>query len=252
MTSTGASSNVRRTTGGLFVLGAVAFAVAASVLSSTFDWPDILREPASVVLPSFVAGGTSLIWTWFATAWTYAILAVPVLLLPAALGRAEDPVMRAATWVGATSVVLSLAGFLRWVFVVPPLAQSYVGGDASTKAAVDAAWTAQHQFGGALLGEHLGQLLALAWSITISVLILRDRLLPRWVGIAGLLVSALYLLNQGDVLATAVPGFPSWDLAGLLGSSGWGLWVAALGLAILLPVRATAGARRKAATKSAV
>jgi hypothetical protein len=47
-------------------------------------------------------------------------------------------------------------------------------------------------------------------------------------------------------------GFPSWDPAGLLGSSGWGLWVAALGLAILLPVRATAGARRKAATESAV
>jgi hypothetical protein len=252
MTSTGASRNLRRTTGGLFVVGAVAFAVAASVLSSTFEWPDILREPASVVLPSFAAGGTSLIWTWFATAWTYAILAVPVLLLPAALGRAEDPVMRAATWVGATSVVLSLAGFLRWVFVVPPLAQSYVGGDATTKAAVDAAWTAQHQFGGALLGEHLGQLLAVAWSITISVLILRDRLLPRWVGIAGLLVSALYLLNQGDVLGTAVPGFPAWDLAGLLGSSGWGLWVAALGFAILLPLRATAGARRKAATESVV
>ena len=64
----------------------LAFAAAATVLSSTFDWPDILREPADVVLPAFVAGGTSLVWTWFATAWTYAILAVPILLLPAVLG----------------------------------------------------------------------------------------------------------------------------------------------------------------------
>ena len=201
---------------------------------STFDWPDILREPAGVVLPAFVAGGTSLVWTWFATAWTYAILAVPILLLPAVLGRRDDPALRAATAVGATSVLLSLIGFLRWVFVVPPLAHSYVTGDPVTQAAVDAAWTAQHQFGGALLGEHLGQLLAIAWSITLSVIILRTRVLPRWLGVTGLVVSALYLINQGDILATAVPGFPVWDLAGLIGSTGWGLWVAALGVTVLL------------------
>src|SRR4051794_15586111 len=227
------SRGLRRTTGALFVAGALTFAGAATVLSSTFDWPDILREPADVVLPAFVAGGTSLVWTWFATAWTYAILLVPVLLLPAVLGRRNDPVLRAATYLGATSVVLSLVGFLRWVFVVPPLAQSYVSGDATTRAAVDAAWTAQHQFGGALLGEHLGQLLIIGWSITLSVIILRSRVLPRWLGITGLAVSTIYLLNQGDILATAVPGFPVWDLAGLLGSTSWGLWIAALGVTLL-------------------
>src|SRR3954451_3950007 len=239
MRAAGDGDGLRRVTGLLFVVGAVAFAVAATVLSSTFDWPDILREPADVVLPAFVAGGTSLVWTWFATAWTYAILIVPILLLPTVLRRRGDPVLRVATYVGATSVVLALIGFLRWVFVVPPLADSYVTGDAVTRAAVDAAWTAQHQFGGALLGEHLGQLLAIAWSITVSVIILRSRVLPRWLGAAGLVVSALYLTNQGDILATAVPGFPVWDVGGLLGSTTWGLWVAALGVLLLLrPVQA--------------
>jgi hypothetical protein len=229
---------LRRTTGALFVAGALTFAGAATVLSSTFDWPDILREPADVVLPAFAAGGTSLVWTWFATAWTYAVLAVPILLLPAALGRRSDPALRVATYAGATSVVLSLIGFLRWVFVVPPLADAHVAGNATTRAAVEAAWTAQHQFGGALLGEHLGQLLAIAWSVTLSVVILRTRVLPRWLGVTGLVVSALYLTNQGDILATAIPGFPVWDLGGLIGSTTWGLWVAALGVVVLLrPVR---------------
>ena len=238
MASTSTGHGLRRTTGGLFVVGAVAFAAAATVLSTTFTWPDILREPAGVVLPAFVAGGTSLVWTWFATAWTYAILAVPVLMLPAVLGRRDDPALRAATYIGATSVLLSLIGFLRWVFVVPPLARSYVTGDPTIQAAVDAAWTAQHQFGGALLGEHLGQLLAIGWSVTLSVIILRSRVLPRWLGVTGLAVSGIYLLNQGDILATAVPGFPVWDLAGPLGSTGWGLWVAALGITVFLrPVR---------------
>jgi Domain of unknown function (DUF4386) len=191
-----------------------------------------------VVLPAFVAGGTSLVWTWFAVAWTYAILLVPILLLPAALGRRDDPVLRAATFVGAASVLLSLIGFLRWVFVVPALADSYVSGDPTSKTAVAAAWTAQHQFGGALLGEHLGQLLAIGWSITISLLILRTGILWRWVGWAGLVASVLYLTGQGDILATAVPDFPVWDLGGLLGSTLWGLWVIALGVAVLrAPIR---------------
>jgi hypothetical protein len=240
---------LRRTTGGLFVAGALAFAGAATVLSSTFDWPDILREPASVVLPAFAAGGTSLVWTWFATAWTYAILLVPILLLPAVLGPRRDSVLRVATYAGATSVVLALIGFLRWVFVVPPLADSYISGDAVTRAAVDAAWTAQHQFGGALLGEHLGQLLAVAWSVGVSVTILRSGVLPRWLGVTGLAVSAVYLLNQGDILATAVPGFPVWDLAGLLGSTGWGLWVAVLGVVLL---RGSMGAGEPALEDSSV
>ncbi|NQX27342.1 DUF4386 domain-containing protein [Microbacteriaceae bacterium VKM Ac-2854] len=235
------TTRLRRSTGALFAVGAISFGTAASVLSATFDWPDVLRERADVVLPAFLAGGDTLIWTWFAAAWTYAILAVPLLLLPRVLGRATDPLLRVATVIGAASVAFSLIGFLRWVFVVPPLARSWEAGDAVTRAAVEAAWLAQHQYGGALLGEHLGQLLALVWSVALSAVILRSRVLPRWLGIAGLVVSALYLAAQGDVMATAIPGFPVLDIAGLLGSTGWGLWIAALGAVLILrPVRAEA------------
>src|SRR4029453_4644606 len=251
--STDSGTGLRRITGALFVVSALAFAAAATVLSSTFDWPDILREPAGVVLPAFDAGGASLGGTWFATAWTYGLLAVPILLLPAALGRRPDHARRVGELVGAPSVVLCLIGFLRWVFVVPPLARSYVTGDPTIRAAVDAAWTAQHQFGGALLGEHLGQLLAIGWSITVSMLILRSRMLPRWVGWAGLVASVLYLFNQGDILATAIPGFPVFDLAGFVGSSLRAIWLIALGVAVLRtrirrpePVATNPSTRRRA------
>jgi hypothetical protein len=226
--------DLRRVTGLLLVGAPLAFAAATSVLSATFGWPDILREPAGVVLAAADEGGAALVRTWFATAWTHALLGVPLLLLPAALGRRDDPVLRAATAVGAASVLLSLIGFLRWVFVVPPLAHAWAGGDGGVRIATEAAWVAQHQFGGALLGEHLGQVLAIGWSVTVSLALLRSRVLPAWTGWAGLGASALYLLNQGDVLATAIPGFPVWDAAGLIGSTAWGVWVAALGAALLL------------------
>jgi hypothetical protein len=146
-----------------------------------------------------------------------------------------------ATYLGAASVLLSLIGFLRWVFVVPALADSYVSGDETTRSAVAAAWTAQHQYGGALMGEHLGQLLAVAWSVTLSVIILRSQVMPAWVGWLGLLASALYFVNQGDILSTAVSGFPVWELGGLLGSYLWGAWLVVLG--VLLFKRVNGGVR---------
>lgn len=222
---------LRRITGLLLITAVIAFATAASVLSATFDWPDILREPPSTVLAKFAAGGDPLVWTWFATAWTYALLAVPMLLLATVLAR---PALALAGTVGAASVLLSLIGFLRWVFVVPQLAASWTAGDPTTRLAAEAAWTAQHQFGGALLGEHLGQVLAIAWSVSVSTVALRGGVLPRWIGWTGLAASVLFLLNQGDVLATAVPGFPVWDAAGFVGSTAWILWIAGLGATLLL------------------
>jgi Domain of unknown function (DUF4386) len=76
------------------------------------------------------------------------------------------------------------------------------------------------------------------WSVTPSIIVLRTRVLPRWFGAAGLIVSALYLLNQGDILATALPNFPVFDIAGLIGSTGWGLWIAALGITLLFRPKA--------------
>jgi hypothetical protein len=236
----GARPRTALVTGSLFIASTVAFMIAATVLSMTFDWPDILREPADVVLPEFAAGGASLVWTWFAVAWTYAVLAVPILLLPTALARRKDAALRMATYLGAASVLLALIGFLRWVFVVPALADSYMSGDEGTRSAVAAAWTAQHQYGGALLGEHLGQLLAIAWSVTVSVIILRSHVMPAWAGWLGLLASALYFVNQGDIMATAVPGFPVWDLGGLLGSYLWAVWLLVLGVLLFRRVNGNA------------
>jgi hypothetical protein len=241
LSPTGSWRRAARVAGALFIISTVAFIIAATVLSMTFDWPDVLREPADVVLPEFAAGGASLVWTWFAVAWTYAVLAIPILLLPTALARRGDAALRVATYLGAASVLLALIGFLRWVFVVPALADSYMSGDENIRSAVAAAWTAQHQYGGALLGEHLGQLLAIGWSVTVSVIFLRSHVMPAWTGWFGLLASALYFVNQGDILATAVSGFPVWDLGGLLGSYLWTVWLIVLG--VLLFRRANGNVR---------
>jgi hypothetical protein len=52
MTLSRTDDGLRRISGALLAGGALTFAGAATVLSSTFDWPDLLRKPAEVVLPA--------------------------------------------------------------------------------------------------------------------------------------------------------------------------------------------------------
>ncbi len=223
-----------RLAGALLVIGVVAFMIAATVLSSTFEWPDILRDPPERILTEFEDGGQSLIWTWFAVAWAYALLLVPVLLLHGIFTRwdGERPLSFVAAVIGAIAVTLSVVGFLRWVLVVPALSERFAAGGPEAEAA-KAAFVAQHQYGGALIGEHVGQILSLLWSGLVSAMMLNSRRFPRWLGWFGLVASAVYLLNQGDVLATGFEDFPELDIAGLLGSTLWALWVLAVGVVLL-------------------
>jgi hypothetical protein len=208
-------------------------------LSASFNWPDILRESPDTVLTSFQDGGTALIWTWFAVAWSYFLLLFPTVLLGRVLDREDTPYLGIATVLGAVSVVASLVGFLRWVFVVPGLAAMYADPTAfaTTREAVVAAFSAQHQFGGTLLGEHVSQVFAVLWTVLVSVAMLRSSVVRPWVGWFGFVAAGMYLLNQGDVLATVVPGFPVWDLGGLLGSVLWGVWLVATGASLVWSAR---------------
>ena len=69
--------NLRWFTGVLLVLTPVAFNLFFTLLSVTFEYPDILREPAGYVLERFDAGGPGLVATWYGFMLT-AVLFVPL------------------------------------------------------------------------------------------------------------------------------------------------------------------------------
>ena len=56
--------SLRKLTGVVLILTPVAFNVFFTLLSMTFEYPDILRKPASYVLRSFDAGGSGLVAIW--------------------------------------------------------------------------------------------------------------------------------------------------------------------------------------------
>lgn len=237
---------IRKLTGALLILGAILVNIPYTLLIMTFDYPDILRAPVGEILTRFAAGGSALIWTWLAFAWVGLPILLGILLLPQALAgerhSGRDWLSSVALLFGATGAVAQMVGLLRWSFVVPSLARSYTApqASASTREAVAAVFYAVHQYGGVVLGEHIGQTFTILWMVLLSLSMLRMGTVPRWLPWAGFVAAGVYASAQAELLATAMPGFPVWEAAGLAGSLMWLSWLVALGLALMRPSRRVA------------
>jgi len=222
-----------KTIGLLLLIGAIGVFIPYIILTSTFEYPDILRQDAGTILTKFHNGGSSLILTW----WAFAILGLPLLIAYIKIGqKLENQIgfVRWATTIGVISGIVQIVGLLRWVFVIPTIASLYVGSDdIATKQAAIVSFKTIHQFGGVLLGEHLGQLFTIIWTVMISIAFLRLKLLPSWVSWLGIIASSIYLLAQAELFSTVIPNFPAWDMAGFIGSTLWLIWLIIVGILFL-------------------
>lgn len=226
--------NNEKTIGWLLIAGAVGVFIPYTVLTMIFEYPDILRQDTAVILTKFHEGGNKLIWTWFA----FAILGLSLLPAYILIGKKlEDKTSMAAvaTTIGVIGLIVQMVGLLRWTFVVPVLANSFVAAtDEATKAAAVVAFKTIHQYGGVILGEHLGQLFTIIWTVLISLSFSKLKIMPKWINWVGILSSCIYLLAQAELFATVMPGFPVWDMAGFIGSTLWLIWLIIVGIRFLL------------------
>lgn len=226
-------STPNRTTGMLLIVSAIALLIPYTVLTLIFDYPQILREDTAVILTRFYEGARPLIFTWLA----FALTGLPLIPAYVRLGQSlekDNPSIRTATVIGLAGLFVQMIGLLRWTFVVPVLADTYVHAvDEPTKAAVIVAFKTIHQFAGVLMGEHLGQLLTIGWTVMIAIAMKRSRLIPGWMAWFGVAASGIYLLAQLELLATVMPGIPVWDLAGFVGSTLWLVWMIMVGVMLM-------------------
>lgn len=222
-----------KTIGFLLIAGAIGVFIPYTILSMTFEYPDILRQEPGNILAKFHAGGSSLFLTW----WAFAILGFPLLIAYILIGQILENKIDFIKWVttiGVISGIVQIIALLRWVFVIPVIANSYVlASDVATKAVAISSFQTVHQFGGVLLGEHLGQLFTIIWTIMISYAFIKLNLFQKWVSWLGIIASVIYLTAQAELFATVIPDFPVWDMAGFIGSTLWLIWLIIVGIKFL-------------------
>ncbi len=219
--------------GGLFIIGAIGLFIPYTALTILFEYPDILRQDTATILTKFHEGGSTLIWTWFAFAIT-GIPLLPAYILLEQMLESKSSLIRVATNIGVVGLIVQMVGLLRWTFVVPVLADAFVNAtDEATKAATVIAFKTIHQYGGVVLGEHLGQLFTIVWTVLITLSFNKLNTMPKWINWIGYFSSFIYLLAQAELFATVLPDFPVWDLAGFIGSTLWLLWLILIGIMLI-------------------
>jgi hypothetical protein len=224
---------IEKTIGWFLIIGAIGVLIPYTILTITFEYPDILRKDVSEVLTRFYDGGTSLICSWLFFA-LGGITLIPAYILIGIKLEKKSPLVRVATNIGVIGLVVQMIGLLRWTFVVPVLARSFVEtNDVAIKAAAIMSFKAIHQYGGVALGEHLGQLFTIIWTVLISIVVDKLNFVQKWITWLAYVSSAIYLLSQVELLATVIPDLPVWDLAGFIGSTLWLVWLVIIGVRFL-------------------
>ena len=218
-----------------FIIGAVLVNIPYTLLIMNFDYPDILRAPVDQILTQYQAGGSPLIYTWLAFAWVGLPMLFGAIMLKRILEKENSLFLETATTIGVIGFVVQVIGLLRWVFVVPVIARLYTDPTtaAITKDSLSVLFMGIHQYGGVVLGEHMGQFFIIIWMSMISAIIYKSPMFARWVAWLGWIASAVYLLAQTELLATVIPDFPVIGWTGLTGSLLWLLWMIVIGVYLI-------------------
>ena len=224
---------LKKVIGWFLIIGAVGVLIPYTILTITFEYPDILRKDTGEILTRFNDGGSSLIWTWFVFA-LGGITLIPAYILIGQMLESKSSLVRVATNFGVIGLVVQMIGLLRWTFVVPVLAKSFAETtDETIKASAIMSFKTIHQYGGVVLGEHLGQLFTIIWTVLLSVVLDKLKLFPKWITWLAYISSIIYFFAQAELLATVIPDFPVWDLAGFIGSTLWLIWLIIIGVRFL-------------------
>lgn len=227
--------SVEAVAGAFLIIAPVWFNATFALLAKRFDYPDILRRPATEILDRFRAGGSSLILLWWMFMLSGLLLIPAVVLLGQALGFTG--IVPLAVTVGVLAGLVQMLGLLRWVYLVPSLARTSAdpGLESGQRQATIAVFRAMHQYLGVGVGEHLGYLFTGIWSVLAGTAIVGRELLPAWMGWVGIVVGVGLIIGSAEFLGRDEE--EGWALAGAaipILYIAWSLWLLAMGIALIV------------------
>lgn len=224
-------ATLRKLTGALLIVATLGFNGFFTLLSMSFEYPDILRSPTSHILTQYHAGGAGLTLQWYGMAFVSMLLIPGVVFLHYLLRDRDTAYLGLATVFGILAGVMNVLGFIRWVFVVPHLAARYVD-PAATQAARDAievVFEAFHLYAGFSVGEHLGFIFTGLWAILAGLAMLRSSQFRGWLGWIGILAGPLIIF--GSLEGAGIPVAADVNVIGFVV---WSVWLVTTGLFLLL------------------
>lgn len=223
--------NLSKLTGLSLIILPIGFNVVFFLLQRNFEYPDILRKPTDYILSRFNAGGKHLIMTWYAFAFT-GVLFIPIaILVHQVLASGDTPFMTLATTIGVLAGLVQCFGLIRWPFLVPYLARTYLEPESTqaTRDSIAVVFQAFHRYAGVAIGEHLGYLFTSIWTAFVALAVTRSPLFSAWLGWVGFIPAIGIFIGVFEE-----SGFKAAGTITAISYILWSIWLIVLGVVLLL------------------
>ena len=209
-----------------------------TLLGITFEIPLIQYKEPGYILDKFHQGGTSLLSTWIFLL-TPGILFIPaVVMIRRFLERENTPYLGVAVTCGIIAWVLQYFGLVRWIFVVPVLAEQWADPAAgeTTRVAAEMVLRGINQFAGFALGQYVGIAFNAFWLALIAWPMLDSQIFKPWLGWVGLILALGQFVGNFAPLGTVldIPFSAVTFLNNLSGLSFNGMYVWMIIVAVIL------------------
>lgn len=223
--------SVNQVTALLLIFLPVSFNVLFFMLQRSFEYPDILRKPTDHILSRFKAGGKRLVLIWYFFALTSLLFVPTAVLVHQVIADNKLPYLTLAATIGIIAGLVQFFGLIRWTFLVPYLAETYVEPNTSqaTRDGISVVFQAFHRYAGVALGEHLGYLCTSVWTAFMALAMTQSPQFPSWLGWAGFIPAIgifIGLFEESGFKAAGAINAISYIL--------WSLWLIAFGIALLM------------------
>jgi hypothetical protein len=220
----------------LLILEFILVSVPFFVLQAVFDFPDILRQPADTALRLFSQNSSTIIPTY------YAFMLSGVLLIPLSVlvrqvlvrhNSSDSTLLNLATVFGIVTGIVQFLGFVRWPFMIPHLAETYLNpaSSAATREAAVVVYESFNRYAGVAVGEHMGWLFLSLWTVLIAIAMLRSRQFKPWAGQAGIVIGIGILVSSLEQFGGSLA--PFFGTINLLANVMWTFWLLVLAVFLL-------------------
>lgn len=158
------------------------------ILGGAIDWPNSLDFPPNEVLPLILAELDQVrlgygVYLVYSLAW--APIGAAIAWVALGSNTQVGPVFSLAIAFIVASAMARAIGIIRWLTASTSLAQAHSTATPEAATAIEMVQEAVNSWGGAV-GELLGvSMFTVFWLIAVSILIVRNDGLPKWLGWAG-------------------------------------------------------------------
>ncbi|MBA4294208.1 hypothetical protein C0431_14700 [bacterium] len=210
-----------KATGWLLIAQALLIAIPLTVLGSAIGWPASLSDPASIALPRMISQAVSIKIGYIAyLAYSVLFFITATLTIQAIRPKNNEIAIGAA----ALSTLARSIGIIRWLTVMPLLAQMDAQANSSSKEMIAIVFASINSLAGSI-GEYLGvSLFAAIWAVAVAHAMSKSKQFGRiWAVLTYLTAGVLF------VPAVELIGFdlgPVLTICGVLSH----LWMIALGI----------------------